>query len=102
MVVLQAGELSNLPFSPDVQSAYFQVRAELLGSVAAQSKQGVRVVVPNATHSIHLVQPQTVIDTIRQVVCPAQGGMLSSCEPRICIIQADCMKPPSPRDNAQR
>jgi hypothetical protein len=80
VVVLQAGELSNLPFSPDVQSAYFQVRAELLGSVAAQSKQGVRVVVPNATHSIHLVQPQTVIDTIRQVVRAARGGTLSSCE----------------------
>ena len=60
--------------------AYFQVRTELLGSVAAQSKQGVRVVVPNAGHNIHLDQPQTVIDTIRQVVCAAKGGTLSSCE----------------------
>ena len=80
VVVLQAGDLSNLPFSPDVQSAYFQVRTELLGSVAAQSKQGVRVVVPNTTHNIPLLQPQPVIDTIRQVVCAAQGGTLSSCE----------------------
>ena len=92
LVVLQAGDLSDLPFSSDVKSAYFQVRAELLGRVAAQSKQGVRVVVPNATHNIHLDQPQTVINTIRQVVCAAQGGAalrlaephelgaLSSCE----------------------
>ncbi len=80
LVVLQAGDLSALPFSSDVQSAYFQVRTELLGSVAVQSKQGELVVVPNATHNIHLDQPQTVIDTIRQVVCAAQGGTLSSCE----------------------
>jgi pimeloyl-ACP methyl ester carboxylesterase len=80
LVVLQAGDLSDLPFSSDVRSAYFQVRTELLGSVAAQSKQGVRVVVPNAGHNIHLDQPQTVIDTIRQVVCAARDGTLSSCE----------------------
>jgi pimeloyl-ACP methyl ester carboxylesterase len=80
LVVLQAGDLSDLPFSSDVRSAYFQVRAELLGSVAAQSKQGARVVVPNATHNIHLDQPQKVIDAVRQVVCAAQGATLSSCE----------------------
>jgi pimeloyl-ACP methyl ester carboxylesterase len=80
LVVLQAGDLSDLPFSSDVLSAFFQVRAELLGSVAAQSKQGVRVVVPNATHLIPFVQPQPVIDAIRQVVCATQGGTLSSCE----------------------
>jgi hypothetical protein len=42
LVVLQAGDLSDLPFSSDVRSAYFQVRAELLGSVAAQSKRRAR------------------------------------------------------------
>jgi hypothetical protein len=77
---LQAGDLSDLPFSSDVLSDLFQVRTELLGSLAAQSKQGVRVVVPNATHNIPLDQPQPVIDTIRQVVCAAQGGTRSSCE----------------------
>jgi pimeloyl-ACP methyl ester carboxylesterase len=96
VVVLQAGDLSNMlfvfPFSSDVQGPYFQVRTEMLGRLAAQSKQGVRVVVPNATHYIQSYQPQTVINTIRQVVCAAQGGAalrlaephelgaLSSCE----------------------
>ena len=81
LVVLQAGDLSgDLPFSSDKLSAYSQVRTELLGSLAAQSKQGVRVVVPNAPHNIQLEQPQPVIDAIRQVVCAAQGGKLSSCE----------------------
>jgi pimeloyl-ACP methyl ester carboxylesterase len=80
LVVLQAGDLSDLPFSSDVLTAYFQVRTELLGSLAAQSKQGVRVVAPNATHNMPLDQPQPVIDTIRQVVCAAQGATLSSCE----------------------
>ena len=80
LVVLQAGDLSDLPFSSDVQSADFQVRTEMLGRLAAQSEQGVRVVVPNATHYIQNYQPQTVIDAIRQVVCAAQAGTLSSCE----------------------
>jgi hypothetical protein len=34
----------------------------------------------NAPHNIQLIQPQPVIDAIRQVVCAAQGGTLSSCE----------------------
>ena len=64
----------------DLQSAWFQVRTELLDSVAAQSEQGVRVVVPNSGHNIELEQPQAVIDTIRQVVCAAHAGTASSCE----------------------
>jgi len=80
LVVLQAGDLSDLPFSSDILSAYFQARANLLESVAAQSKQGELVVVPNTTHNIHLLQPQMVVDIIRQVICAAQSGTLSSCE----------------------
>ena len=80
LVVLQAGDISDLPFSSDVLGAYFRVRTELLDSLAAQSKQGVRVVVPNAPHNIQLYQPQPVIDAIRQVVCAAQAGTPSSCE----------------------
>jgi hypothetical protein len=77
---LLAGDLSDFPFSSDIKSALFQIRAELMGSLAAQSKQGELVVVPNSTHYILLIQPQTVIDAIRRVVCAAQGGTLSSCE----------------------
>ena len=80
LVVLQAGDLSDLPYSSDILSAYFQARTEEFDSLAAQSKRGERVVVPNATHNIPLIQPQPVIDAIRQVVCAAQGGTLSSCE----------------------
>jgi len=86
VVVLQAGDLGDVlsPFdlqsADDLQSAWFQVRTELLDSVAAQSEQGVRVVVPNSGHNIELEQPQAVIDTIRQVVCAARAGTVSSCE----------------------
>jgi pimeloyl-ACP methyl ester carboxylesterase len=80
LIVLQAGDLSDLPFSSDIRSDWFQVRAELLDSLAAQSKQGVHVVVPDATHNIPLVQPQPVIGAIRRVVCAAKTGMLSSCK----------------------
>jgi hypothetical protein len=54
LVVLQAGEKSDGTMSSDEGSAHFQVRAELLGSVAGQSKQGELVVVPNSPHEIHL------------------------------------------------
>ena len=80
LVVLQAGDLSDLPYSSDILSAYFQARTEEFDSLAAQSKRGERVVVPNSTHNIPLLQPQPIIDAIRQVVCAAQGGTPSSCE----------------------
>jgi hypothetical protein len=84
LVVLQAGDLSEFPFPPDVLSCFRQVRTEMLDRLAAQSKRGMRVLVPDAPHYIQNYQPQAVIDAIRQVVCAAQAdtsaGSGTGCE----------------------
>jgi hypothetical protein len=79
LVVLQAGDLSDTGYPPDVQGELFQVRTELLGGLAAQSRRGVRVVVPNSSHYIQDYQPQAVIGAIGLVVCAARD-LTSSCE----------------------
>jgi pimeloyl-ACP methyl ester carboxylesterase len=79
LVVLQAGDLSDLPFSSDVRSPISR-SGRSCWAASRRNRKGARVVVPNATHNIHLDQPQKVIDAVRQVVCAAQGATLSSCE----------------------
>ncbi len=72
LVVLQAAE--------GVPPQYLAIRTELLGGLAAQSRRGVLVPVPNSGHYIQLEQPQVVISAIVSVVCAARAGTASSCQ----------------------
>lgn len=80
LVVLQAGDVSEGGFPPDVQSQYFQLRTDLLSGVAAQSRRGERIVVPSSGHYIQLEQPQAVIDAITKVVCAARAEATVPCQ----------------------
>ena len=77
LFILQAGEASGLP--PEVRHAFFRLRTELLGGLAAQSRRGVRVVVPGSGHDIQLEQPQAVVRAVELVVCAARAGTATPC-----------------------